>query len=261
MKLLESKPVIIAMNSLKYKIRNWQYPVFSLGFPVMFTLLFYFFLGRDSFSLGFPGMVIYATSVGTVSAAISFSSEKASGMMERLDAMPIGRRNIFLGALISETVVMAIQILIMFLLGYVILQVSFKGFFELFIGFIVALLFGISSVGIGIIIAGLAKTVEVANAISLFYYLPVLFLSGSLYPFESFIVYFTPPFWAKQVYLQITVLGHGLFDNLYSSSFIYPGGSAEMIPIPLWGGIIILFGFTISFVILGIFIFQKKTKF
>ena len=78
-------------------------------------------------------------------------------------------------------------------------------------------------------------------------------------PFESPIVYFTPPFWAKQIFLQLTVLGHGLSDNLYSSSLI--GSSAEVIPINILGGLLIVVAFSIGFTLLGILIFQKKTKF
>jgi ABC-type transport system involved in multi-copper enzyme maturation permease subunit len=78
-------------------------------------------------------------------------------------------------------------------------------------------------------------------------------------PFDSPIVYFTPPFWAKQVFLQIVVMGHGLGENLYSSSLI--GSSAEVIPISLLGGLLIVIAYTIVFIIIGIIIFQKKTKF
>jgi ABC-type transport system involved in cytochrome c biogenesis permease component len=261
MTFLESKAIQIAVKNIKDKIRHWQYLVFSLGFAIMFTLMFYIFLGRDIFQYSFPGMIVYTTAAGTQSSAISFAADKTSGMLERLDTMPTGRKNLFIGAVLSDTFVISLQIIVMFILGYVILQIPFIGFFELFIGFFIALLFGISAVGIGIIIAGIAKTPEIANAIALFYYLPILYLSGSLMPFESPIVFFTPPFWAKQIFLQITVLGHGLNDPLYSSSLFGPTGTAQPLPISLLGGLLIQVAFTIGFIVLGIIIFQKKTKF
>jgi ABC-type transport system involved in multi-copper enzyme maturation permease subunit len=261
MSLLDNKTIQIAIKNTKQKIRTWQYLVFSLGFAIMFTLMFYFFLGRDVFQYSFPGMIIYTTAAGTTSAAISFSSDKTSGMLERLDTMPTGRKNLFLGALLSDTFIISLQILIMFVIGYGMLLVPYKDIFGLFIGFFIALLFGISSVGIGVIISGIARSPEVANAIALFYYMPILFLSGSLLPFESLIVLFTPPFWAKQVFLQITVLGDGLLDPLYSSSLMGPTGTAKVLPITLLGGVLIELAFCIGFIILGIIIFQKKTKF
>ncbi len=261
MTLLENKAIQIAIKNIKDKIRHWQYLVFSLGFAVMFTLMFYFFLGRDIFQYSFPGMIIYTTAAGTTSAAISFAVDKTSGMLERLDTMPTGRKNLFLGALLSDTFIISLQIIIMFIIGYGILQVPFKGIIELLIGFFIALLFGISSVGIGIIFSGIAKTPEIANAIALFYYMPILFLSGSLMPFESPIVFFTPPFWAKQVFLQITVLGDSLLDPLYSSSLFGPTGTAQPLAISLLGGLFIEIAFAIGFIVLGVIIFQKKTKF
>ncbi|GAH19311.1 unnamed protein product, partial [marine sediment metagenome] len=110
-----------------------------------------------------------------------------------------------------------------------------------------------------IIIASISKNVEVANAFSLLVFMLLIFLSGSMMPFESPIVYFTPPYWAKQIFLQLTVLGHGLNDNLFNSSLI--GAGAETIPITLFGGLLIVVTYTIVFIILGIIVFQKKTKF
>jgi len=264
--ILENRAIQIAIKNLKDKLRHWQYLFFSLLLPIMFTIMFYFMLGtekdptgRSNFDYGFPGMIIYAIGIGTMNAAIMFANDKKSGMLTRLDTMPTGRKNIFLGALISESLFLMLQIAIMFVFGYVILGLYFEGPLELFFGFLIAVLFGISAVGLGIMIASISKTVEVANAFSLLVFMLLIFLSGSLMPFESPIVYFTPPFWAKQIFLQLTVLGHGLNDSLYSSSLI--GVSAEALPITILGGILIVVAFSIGFTLLGIFIFQKKTKF
>jgi len=262
----ENKAIQIAIKNLKDKLRHWQYLFFSLLLPIMFTIMFYFMLGseedpsgRSYFDYGFPGMIIYAIGIGTMNAAIMFAQERRSGMLNRLDTMPTGRKNIFLGALISESLFLIIQIIIMFIFGYVLLGLYFVGPLELFFGFLISVLFGISAVGLGIMVASVSKTVEIANAFSLLIFMVLIFLSGSLMPFESPIVYFTPPFWAKQIFLQLTVLGHGLNDNLYSSSLI--GSSAEVIPITLLGGLLIVVAFSIGFTLLGILIFQKKTKF
>ena len=266
MTLLDNKAIQIAIKNFKDKIRHWQYVFFSLVLPIMFTIMFYFMLGTEelpsgktAFDYGFPGMITYATAIGTMNAAIMFAGERSSGMLSRLDTMPTGRKNMFLGALISESIFLSLQIIIMFVIGYAILGLYFESPLALLFGFLIAVLFGISSVGLGIIIASMSKTVEIANAFSLLFFMVIIFLSGSLMPFDSPIVYFTPPFWAKQVYLQIVVMGHGLGENLYSSSLI--GSSAEIIPISLLGGLLIVLAYTIVFIIIGIIIFQKKTRF
>ncbi|MFX0028852.1 MAG: ABC transporter permease [Candidatus Hermodarchaeota archaeon] len=267
MNLLDNKAIQISIKNLKDKIRHWQYVFFSLLLPIMFTVMFYFMFGSEKdpvtglsdFDYGFPGMIIYAIGMGTMNAAIMFAQDKGSGMLERLDTMPTGRKNMFLGALISESLFLMLQIVVMFFIGYVILGLHIEGPLELFLGFIIAVVFGISAVGLGIIIASSSKNVEIANAASLLVFMILIFLSGSMIPFESPIVFFTPPFWAKQLYLQLTVLGNGFGDPLYSGSLI--GVTSETIPISLFGGLIIVFVYTIIFIILGIIVFQMKTKF
>ena len=267
MSILDNKAIQISIKNLKDKIRHWQYIFFSLALPVLFTFMFYFMFGAEkdpitglsNFDYGFSGMITYAIGVGTMNSAIMFAQDKGSGMLDRLDTMPTGRKNMFLGALISESFFLMLQILVMFIIGYAVLGLYFKGPLQLFIGFLVAVVFGISAVGLGIIIASVSKNVEIANAFSLLVFMILIFLSGSLVPFESPIVFFTPPFWAKQLYLQLTVLGDGLGDLLYSGSLI--GAGSETIPIPIWGGLLIVFAYTIFFIIMGIIVFQKKTKF
>ncbi|MFX1314252.1 MAG: ABC transporter permease [Promethearchaeota archaeon] len=266
MALLDNKAIQISIKNLKDKLRHWQFLFFSLLLPIMFTFMFYFMLGneedttgRTDFDYGFPGMIIYAVGIGTMNAAIMFAQDKKSGMLNRLDTMPTGRKNMFLGALISESLFLMLQILIMFIIGYAILGLYFVNPLTLFTGFLITVLFGISSVGMGLMIASVSKTVEIANAFSLVVYMVIIFLSGSLMPFESPIVYFLPPYWAKQLFLQLTVMGDGFNDNLYSSSLI--GQGAEAIPITLWGGLLIVCAFTIAFILLGVLLFQKKTKF
>lgn len=254
--------------SLKEKIRNPQAMFYTIGFPIMFTVIFYFvFSGmkvpgpspgpQNAFDYGFPGMIIYATGLLCNSAAIFFANGKKSGMLERLDTMPVGRKNIFLGGLLAETWFAIIQILIMFGIGYGIMSVYYKDIEMILVGLVIAIVFGIQSAGLGILLAAYAKSPEAANGFAMMYFMPAIFASGSLVPFESNIVYFFPPYWAKQIFVQITVFGNNLGDPMYSSSLI--GDTATKIGIPLWGGLLILIAMTVGFLALGIAIFQKKT--
>ncbi|MFQ6124057.1 MAG: ABC transporter permease [Candidatus Heimdallarchaeota archaeon] len=266
MRYSTNKALIIGLNNFKRKTRNWQNIFYMIGFPVMFTVIFYLMFGMDpiegtdfvTYDISFPGMVIYATGLSCVSASIFFATEKKEGMLERLDSMPIGRKNLFLGFVLAESLFAVLSTIIIFLIGYGGMQVYFDSVWALIIGFTLAVIFGIQSVGIGIIIASFSKSGEAANGISMIYYMPVIFASGALIPFESSIVYATPPYWAKQVYFQLTVLGHSLSDEMYSSSLI--GMTVEPICIPLWGGLLIFVGLTIGLLISGIILFQKKTQ-
>lgn len=260
------KGFLVAWTNFKRKTRNWQTMFYMLGFPIMFTMIFYFMFGSDpiqgteytAYDFAYPGMVIYATGLSCVSASIYFAGEKKTGMLERLDTMPIGRKNLFLGFVVAESLFVVLSTLIMFVLGYGILQLYVESAGALVIGFLLALLFGIQSVGIGVIIAAFAKSGEAANGFSMIYFMPVIFASGAMVPFESDIVYFMPPYWAKQVYLQLTVFGDSLTDAMYSSSMI--GSTAEQIPVPLWGGLLIFVALTVLFLVVGLIVYQRKTE-
>ncbi|MHA1734615.1 MAG: ABC transporter permease [Promethearchaeota archaeon] len=261
-----NKAAIIGWNNFKRKVRNWQVIFFMLGFPIMFTVIFYFMFGTDevpgtdlvAYDFAFPGMVMYATGMFCVSAAIFFADEKKKGMIERLDTMPVGRGNLFLGFVLAETLFVILSTTIMFVIGYGLMHLHVESASALVIGFLLAVLFGLQSVGVGIVIASFSKSGEAANGISMIYFMPVIFASGTMIPFESGMVYFTPPYWAKQVYLQLTVMGDSLTDKMYSSSLI--GSTAEQIWVPLWGGLLVFVLLTVVFLALGVVFFRRKSR-
>ncbi len=262
----ENKAWLWTTTNFKRKIRNPQTLVYLLGFPVMFTIMFYFIFGRNPvegtdlqiFDQAFPGFAIYASGMAVVNAAISFAADKKTGMLERLDTLPIGRKNLFIGAVGAESLFVLLSTGLIFVIGYGGLQLHYANPIALLLGFLLALIFGIQCVGLGILFASFAKGPEAANGFAMMYILPVLYASGAFVPFESSIVYVMPPYWVKQVFLQVTVYGDSLTDEMYSSSLI--GLSATPIGIPLWGGLLIFIAITIVFFVAGLIVFQKRTR-
>ena len=257
----------IAVKNLKIKFRSYQTYLYAFGFPLLFTFIFLFVFkaievpgGYNVFDLAFSSVLIYAASFGTINAAVSLTSEKHRGTLMRLDTTPIGRTKIFIGTLLSESVFLAIQLLLMVFLGYGFLGVRFhqQNLLLLIIGLILIFIFGISTLGIGIVISAYAKTADAATGISMCYVMPVLFLSGIFIPFDSPIVYFFPPFWVNQIFQQVVMLG----DDLLTDSFRYHSlnlFSSEFTVIPLWGAIVIIIITTLVSLYGAIILFQRKT--
>ena len=82
MKLEVQQIKAIAIKNLKIKFRSYQTYLYSFGFPILFTFVFYFVFqnievpgGFNVFDLAFSSVLIYAASFGTISAAISLTSE------------------------------------------------------------------------------------------------------------------------------------------------------------------------------------------
>ncbi|MFW9781483.1 MAG: ABC transporter permease [Candidatus Heimdallarchaeota archaeon] len=265
----------ITMKNLKIRLRQRQTYFFSFGFPLIFTFVFYFIFGTQEIISGFSlftllisGLLIYTASFGTINTAVVFCSEKQTGTLIRIDTTPCKRSNIFIGTLLSESFFLMIQLIIMFIVGYGILRLKWgydisKGVFNqdlilLIIGFFIVFIFGLSTLGLGIIISAYAKTVEAGLGIAMVYVMPVLFLSGAMVPFENPIVYAFPPFWANQLYQQVVILGHNLLtDSLLTNSDNILNAVATRIP--LWGALIIIIAFLAITLMIGILLFNKKT--
>jgi len=264
----------IMVKNLKIRLRQRQTYIFSFGFPLMFTFIFYFIFGIEEIIPGFTiftfsisGMLIYTASFGTINTAVVFSSEKQNGTLIRLETTPCKKSAIFIGTLFSESIFLVIQLIIMFIIAYGILGLKWgynlsEGIFHLdikllIVGFIIIFIFGLSTLGLGIMISAYAKTVEAGFGIAMLYVMPVLFLSGSMVPFENPIVYFFPPFWANRLYQQVVILGHNLWlDPLLANSDNLL--RADTTNIPLWGALMIIVGFLIITLIVGLFLFNRK---
>jgi len=264
----------IMVKNLKIRLRQRQTYIFSFGFPLMFTFIFYFIFGIEEIIPGFTiftfsisGMLIYTASFGTINTAVVFSSEKQNGTLIRLETTPCKKSAIFIGTLFSESIFLVIQLIIMFIIAYGILGLKWgynlsEGIFHLdikllIVGFIIIFIFGLSTLGLGIMISAYAKTVEAGLGIAMLYVMPVLFLSGSMVPFENPIVYFFPPFWANRLYQQVVILGHNLWlDPLLANSDNLL--RADTTNIPLWGALMIIVGFLIITLIVGLFLFNRK---
>jgi len=213
--------------------------------------------GYKVFDYAIAGMFIYAASFGTINAATSLTREKETGTLLRLDTTPVGRSKIFIGTLLSEAFFLFIQLIIMFLLGYVALGLRWynNNFSLLIIGFLIMLFFGLSTLGIGIIISAFAKTSDSALGLAMMYAMPTVFLSGALIPFNNPIIYCFPPFYAYMLYQQIVLLG----DNFWTATLRFYDMSPDPNGIPLWSAFLILLSFLIVTLVLGIKFFQRKT--
>jgi len=263
---LDVKSWYIARKNIKEKLKNLGSMFWTVAFPIMMLLVYKLAFsegddvaminGLTVFDVEFPGIVVYTIGMSSVTSAVMFAMSKVDGTLERIDSMPVSRGNVFLGAVISETIFMNLQLIIVFGFGYGILGAHFE-LAMLPLGYLIAMIFGIGSIGVGLIIASFLGSPEGANGIAMLFHMGLMFVSGSFFPIENGGVFFTPQYWVKQVYLQLTVVGDFFTDLLYGGTVILPTSQATVYPI--WSGILIILAFTSTFIILGVKIFQKKT--
>lgn len=120
--------------------------------------------------------------VGVITAAASIVREKESGTIEQMMVTPI-RPAEMIGAKMAPTLAVGLFALVPGLMVAAWFGVPMRGSVILF--FLFSAVFLVSSMGIGILVATFAETLQQALLISFFALFPIMFLSGTLVPIES----------------------------------------------------------------------------
>lgn len=120
--------------------------------------------------------------VGVIHPAAAIVREKEQGTLEQLRVAPIGPAQLFLAKTVPTVVVGMLAVLVS--LGVVAwFGVPLTGSLALFL--VLTLLFLLSAIGLGVLVAAVAGTLQQALLLAFFGLFPVMFLSGTLVPVES----------------------------------------------------------------------------
>ncbi len=185
-----------------------------------------------------PGYVIMAITVCISQMAIHFAEEKEKGTLKRLITTPVSRRDILLSGMFSELIVAAVLTILTLLLLWL-----FGGYFHPGINFLlliaIPMLFAFTSLGFGLILASLVKDTHSAGTLVWFIILPLQFLGGLFFSFDSPIGSFIPTSYAGHAMRLVMVSGLTSWDAIGID-------------------ILAILGFGIVSTLIGILLFQRK---
>lgn len=120
--------------------------------------------------------------VGVITAAAGIVREKERGTFEQMLVTPIRPAEMIIAKMLPTLLVGLLALFPSLLIaGWI--GVPMRGSLALF--FLFSALFLVSSMGIGILVATMAETLQQALLISFFALFPIMFLSGTLVPVES----------------------------------------------------------------------------
>jgi ABC-2 type transport system permease protein len=166
--------------------------------------------------------------------------EREAGSLRRLVAAPLPRGALIGGKVLAYTLVVVIQVAIIFLIGALAMDVSF-GSSPLGL-ILITLCLGLVSTTLGMLVAALAKTAEQAGSISLVLIFVLGFLSGSFAPqtafyrgegFMALLSRLTPQAQATIGYHTIILQGGGVVDILPQIAYLL-GLSLVFFLIAIW---------------------------
>ncbi|RJQ54972.1 MAG: ABC transporter permease [Actinobacteria bacterium] len=131
-----------------------------------------------------PGLMAFIMTISAVlltSAAIV--RERDQGTLEQLIVTPIRRWELIVGKLFPYTVVVLVQITVIFIVGVFWFRVPFRG--NVFFLYATALLFLVTNLGQGLFVSTISKTTQQATLTSYFLIFPAMLISGFVFPVEN----------------------------------------------------------------------------
>jgi ABC-2 type transport system permease protein len=130
---------------------------------------------------GLVGIVIQLLAIG--SAALVVVREREAGILEQLLTTPIRPLELMIGKLVPNLVVTLLDVFLMIAVGVWFFNVPFQGSIWLF--FWMAILFVVSSLGLGLLVSTISQTQRQAQQFSNIFTLFGMILTGFLYPVAS----------------------------------------------------------------------------
>ncbi|MHA2392868.1 MAG: ABC transporter permease [Promethearchaeota archaeon] len=177
--------VALLKMELKKVIREPAFLFLMLLFPAVLTLAFGFAFSDPELGMSFnamaPGLFSYACIFIIMTVAQSFSDMREQGLLRRLNTTPMSSADFMGSQIISNMIIAMLQVLIVFILA---LPFGFSpntnigGFL---LAFLLMAIFSLSSVGLGLITATIAKSSGTATGLSFIFILPQMFF-GTFIP-------------------------------------------------------------------------------
>ncbi len=191
------------------------------------------------FDYSAPGFALLGVLVSISSLAAIIGFEKHEGILDRLDTTPIPRSILLGSSAGAQLLFSAVQIMIlfgsMFLFG-----VNVHPDANWFLALFISLLFALVCIGLGLIVASIAKNAKSGADLAWIFILPIQFLGGIFFEVDAPFTKAIPSTYANSALRRVV---------LYAEN---------------WSGVLndifILLGFALVLNVIGLYIFMKKKK-
>jgi ABC transporter DrrB family efflux protein len=188
-----SDTLVLAKRSL-FRIR--RQPDLLVGYtiqPIMFVLLFVYVFGGAIATPGFedytdfllPGIIVQSMVFGGFVTALGLSEDVKKGLIDRFRSLPMWTPAVVTGRIIADIGTNAIQLVILFAVGFVIGFRFDSTALEIFAGILLLFLIGYAFSWVFAFLGLTASSPEAANAYGFTILFPLTFISSAFVPTET----------------------------------------------------------------------------
>lgn len=182
---------VIGKNEIMTQVRNPLWLFFGLFQPIVYLVLFSPFLSGIANAPGFPsdnaiqffvpGLLIMNILFGASFAGFGLINQLRSGFIERIRVTPVSRLAIVIGLVVRAPVVVLVQSTILLLTAVLFFNFDMN-FWGMHLEVLLMILIGIAMASVSYTIALIVKDEGTLAAITNFFTLPLMLLSGIMLP-------------------------------------------------------------------------------
>jgi len=228
---------------LKKLYRDPMNLVVMLLMPVGLTLIIYFALsgitndyypvpGMNHFEYLLPGIMGYAVIYMGMMVALGLVEYRKSGVLDRVEVAPVSPATYLGSHIIANMVIATFQGLVVLLVAWLLGFRPLGGIPGLLLAALFLALLAVSSVGLGLITAAIAKDSGAASGISVIYILPMMMFGALLAVFNETtrtIARFTPNYYVSDSLSTIFHLGRVTAPSVWQNLLILAAISAFLV--------------------------------
>lgn len=155
-----------AVSPIDVRVRPWYNPAFRSSVFIV---------------PGIVGVLLTMTFLLVMSVAVV--REREAGTLEQLIVTPIDKTSLLLGKVVPFVVIGYLQMTNVLVLGWVVFDVPIRGSVPLL--YLLTAPFILATLGLGLLVATIARTQGSAQQLALFFIMPSILLSGFIFPREA----------------------------------------------------------------------------
>jgi ABC-2 type transport system permease protein len=183
-----------------------------------------------------PGILALLLLVVTTNlSSMSIVREKELGTLEQLNVTPIARWELIVGKMVPYALIGMVDVLLVVLVALLWFEVPFRGSFLLL--FAMSLIYLMTTLGLGLFVSTISATQQQAMMTASFFFLiPMVFLSGFVFPIENMPAVIQPVTYLIPLRYFLVIL-RGIFLKGVGLEILWPDALALL----AWGvGILVL---------------------
>jgi len=180
--------IALVKNNIIKLIRTPANLFMNILFPAVLTVVFGIAFSDPEMGMTIssttPGLISYAIIFIIMTVAMSFAEDRESGLLKRINTTPTTSGEFMGSHIISNLITSFLQVIIVLGIAFLIGFRPTGNLWSYILVFIIIGLFALIAVGLGLIVATIAKNPGAATGISFIFILPMMFF-GTFMPLNS----------------------------------------------------------------------------